>query len=165
MVGFVKVRRGRKFSQPKGRSIILDLEELNLLIFLVGILDQERRTSGKYKPHLHLRNHENFSYGNNKNVLQPPPGFNQQAVEKKHSVKHLLSTFIVETRGRFKKDEARLDNIETHCDNMNATMKSLEVQIGQLANAVKGQSSGNFPSDMEPNPNDHCKAITLRSGR
>jgi hypothetical protein len=115
--------------------------------------------------HPGLRNHENFSYANNRNVLQPPPGFNQQAVEKKPSVEDLLSTFIVETRGRFNKDEARLDNIETHCNNMNATMKSLEVQIGQLANAVKGQSSGNFPSDTEPNPKDHCKAITLRSGK
>ncbi|GMN66531.1 hypothetical protein TIFTF001_035595 [Ficus carica] len=69
-----------------------------------------------------------------RNSLQPPPGFNQQAVEKKPSVEDLLSTFIVKTRGRFNKDEARLDNIETHCNNMNATMKSLEVQIGQLAN-------------------------------
>ncbi|XP_024029937.1 uncharacterized protein LOC112094091 [Morus notabilis] len=100
-----------------------------------------------------------------RNVLQPPPGFNQQVVEKKPSVEDLLSTFIVETRGRFNKDEARLDNIETHCNNMNATMKSLEVKIGQLANAVKGQSSGKFPSDTEPNSKDHCKAITLRSGK
>ncbi|XP_024019991.1 uncharacterized protein LOC112091203 [Morus notabilis] len=113
--------------------------------------------------HPGLRNHENFSYANNRNVLQPLLGFNQQVVEKKPFVEDLLSTFIVETRGRFNKDEARLDNIETHCNNMNATMKSLEVQIGQLANAVKGQSSGKFPSDTEPNPKDHCKAITLRS--
>ncbi|GMN73183.1 hypothetical protein TIFTF001_056063, partial [Ficus carica] len=49
--------------------------------------------------HPDLRNHENFSYANNRNVLQPPPGFNQQAVEKKPSVEDLLSTFIVETRG------------------------------------------------------------------
>ncbi|GMN42763.1 hypothetical protein TIFTF001_011976 [Ficus carica] len=88
--------------------------------------------------HRSLRSHENFSYANNRNVLQPPPDFNQQAVEKKPSVEDLLSTFIVETSGRFNKDEARLDNIETHCNNMNATMKSLEVQISQLANAVKG---------------------------
>ncbi|GMN64086.1 hypothetical protein TIFTF001_033160 [Ficus carica] len=115
--------------------------------------------------HPGLRNHENLSYANNRNVLQPPPSFNQQVVEKELSVEDLLSTFIVETRGRFNKDEARLDNIEAHCNNMNATMKSLKVQIGQLANAVKGQSSGNFPSDTEPNPKDHCKDITLRSGK
>ncbi|PON50721.1 hypothetical protein TorRG33x02_313500 [Trema orientale] len=112
-----------------------------------------------------LRNHENFSYGNTRNVLQPPPGFNPPVSEKKSSLEDLLSTFIVETRRKFNKDEARLDNIETHCNNMNATMKSLEVQIGQLANSIKGQQSGKFPSDTETNPKDHCKAITLRNGK
>ena len=48
--------------------------------------------------HLGLRNHENFSYGNTKNVLQPPPKFDNQAVEKKPSLKDLLGTFISETR-------------------------------------------------------------------
>ena len=80
-------------------------------------------------------------------MLQPPPGFNQPPAEKKPTVEDLLSTFIVETRGRFHKDEARLDNIETHCNNMTATMKSLEIQIGQLANTIKGQPSSKFPSD------------------
>ncbi|PON31148.1 hypothetical protein PanWU01x14_372170 [Parasponia andersonii] len=113
--------------------------------------------------HLGFRNHENFSYANNKNVLQPPPGLNQPVEEKKPSLEDILSTFIMETRGRFNKDEALLDNIETHCNNMNATMKSLEVQIGELANSIKGQISRKFPSDTETNPKDHCKAITLRS--
>ena len=59
--------------------------------------------------------------------------------EKKPSVEELLSTFIVETRGRFNKDEAKLDNIETHCTNMSATMNSLETQVGQLATELKNQ--------------------------
>ena len=71
----------------------------------------------------------------------------------------------METRGRFNKDEARLDNIETHCMNMSATMKSLETQMGKLATELKNQQKGKFPSDIEQNPRDHCKAITLRSGR
>ena len=73
--------------------------------------------------------------------------------------------FLAETRGRFNKDEARLDNIETHYTNMNATMKSLEMKLGQLANEIKNQSKGNFLSDTEQNPRDQCKAITLRSGK
>ena len=83
---------------------------------------------GNYLPiyyHLSLRKHENFSYGNTKNVLQPPPGFNNQAVEKKPSLEYLLGTFISETRSRFSKTESRLDNLETHMSNMGATMKSL----------------------------------------
>ena len=69
----------------------------------------------------------------------------------------------MQTRGRFSKDEARLDNIETHYNNMSATMKSLEVQVGQLANKLKNQQKGKFPSNIEQNPRDHCKAITIKS--
>ncbi|PON63774.1 hypothetical protein PanWU01x14_129300 [Parasponia andersonii] len=83
-----------------------------------------------YHPGLH--NHENFSYGNTKNILQPLPGFNLSVAEKKSSLEDLLSTFTLETRGRFDKDKACLDNIETHCSNMNATMKSLECKLVNL---------------------------------
>ena len=69
----------------------------------------------------------------------------------------------METRGRFNKDEARLDSIETHFIHISATMKSLETQVGQLAIELKNQQKGMFPSDIEQNPRDHCKAITLRS--
>ena len=58
-----------------------------------------------------------------------------------------------------------MDSIETHCTNMSVIMKSLETQMGQLAIELKNQQKGKFPSDTEQNPRDHCKAITLRSGR
>ncbi|XP_024030361.1 uncharacterized protein LOC112094221 [Morus notabilis] len=104
--------------------------------------------------HPGLQNHENFSYGNNKNVLQPPPGYSQPLSQSKPSIDDLLSTFIVETRGRFNKDEARLDNIETHCTNMSATVKTMETQIRQLADSMKSLSSGKFPSDTVKNPKE-----------
>ena len=44
-------------------------------------------------------------------------------------------------------------------------MKSLETQVGQLATELKNQQKGKFPSDIEQNPRDHCKAITPRSGK
>ena len=71
----------------------------------------------------------------------------------------------METRGRFTKDEARLDSIETRYSNLNATMKNLETQMGQLASELKNKKKGKFPSDMKQNPRDNCKAITLRSGK
>ncbi|XP_073051292.1 uncharacterized protein [Primulina eburnea] len=76
--------------------------------------------------HPSLRNHENFSYANNKNVLNPPPGFNTQKGEGKPSFEDL---------------------------------------IGQLANALKDQNRGQFPSNTEVNPREQCKAVTLRSGK
>ena len=88
---------------------------------------QGKQSSNNY--YLGVRNHENLLYGNNRNVLQPPPGFSNQQVEKKPSVEDLLGTFIAETRNRLKQHDARFDNLKTHMGNMGATIKSLEVQI------------------------------------
>ena len=92
-----------------------------------------------------LRNHENFSYGNTKNVLQPPPGFDSQPSEKKMSLEDAMVSFVEETKARLKKSDSQLDNIETHCSNMAATMKNLEVQIRQLATTINAQQRGTFP--------------------
>ena len=86
--------------------------------------------------HPGLRNHENFSYGNTKNVLQLPPEFDSQPSEKKMSLEDAMISFVEETKARFKKSDSWLDNIETHCSNMGVTMKNLEVQIGQLATTI-----------------------------
>ncbi|XP_050254823.1 uncharacterized protein LOC126700654 [Quercus robur] len=115
--------------------------------------------------HPGLRNHENFSYENTKNVLQPPPGFDSQPSEKKMSLEDAMVSFVEETKARFTKSDSLLDNIETHCSNIGATMKNLEVQIGQLATTINAQQRGTFPSNTEVNPKEQCKAITLRSGR
>ncbi|XP_035539656.1 uncharacterized protein LOC118344026 [Juglans regia] len=115
--------------------------------------------------HLGLRNHENLSYKNTKNVLQPHPGFDSQPSEKKISLEDAMVSFVEETNTRFKKTDSRLDNIETHCSNMGAAIKNIEVQIGQLATTINAQQRGTFPSNTEVNPREQCKAITLRSGR
>ncbi|XP_068636070.1 uncharacterized protein [Aristolochia californica] len=112
-----------------------------------------------------LRNHENLSYRNTKNVLQPPPGFDSQSSEKKMSLEDVMVSFVQETNARFKKTDSRLDTIETHCSNMGATMKNFELQIGQLATTVNAQQREAFPSNTKVNPKEQCKAITLRSGR
>ncbi|XP_073133367.1 uncharacterized protein [Henckelia pumila] len=41
----------------------------------------------------------------------------------------------------------------------------METQIGQLANALKDNKRGQFPSNTEVNPIEHCKVIELRSGK
>ena len=113
--------------------------------------------------HLGLHNHDNLSYGNSSNVLDLPPSFESQASEKKPSIEDLLSTFIVEMRARFTKDEVWLNNLETHMSNMGTIMKSLEVQIGQLATSVNSQQMRQFPSDTEFNPREQCNAVILKS--
>ncbi|XP_062080868.1 uncharacterized protein LOC133785663 [Humulus lupulus] len=116
--------------------------------------------------HPGLRNHEKFSYNNNKNVLQPPSGFNAQPqAEKMQSFGDILGTFMMETNKRFNKNEVRLDNIKTHMSNMGATMNSMAVQVGQLATTTGSQQKGDFPSYTEVNPKEQCKAIYLRIGK
>ena len=51
----------------------------------------------------------------------------------------------METKGRFNKDESRLDNIETHFSNMSAPIKALEVQMGQLATELNSQKKREVP--------------------
>ncbi|XP_068649564.1 uncharacterized protein [Aristolochia californica] len=106
---------------------------------------------------------EQVQYINNQNYNYR--GFDSQPSEKKMSLEDAMVSFVQETNARFKRVDSRLDNIETHCSNMGATMKNLEVQIGQLATTINAQQRGAFPSNTEVNPKEQCKAITLRSGR
>ena len=48
--------------------------------------------------------------------------------------------------------------------NTNASLKNLETQIGQLAQAVQKEPKDSFPSDTRKNQKD-CMAVILRSGR
>ncbi|XP_062100221.1 uncharacterized protein LOC133806104 [Humulus lupulus] len=115
--------------------------------------------------HLGLRNHEKISYANNRNVLQPPQEPPTQMGEKPSpSLEELLKTYIVDSKARLDQYDTRLNNIETHCTNMGATMKTSETQVGQLANTMKTKMSRSFPSDTKKNPKE-CNAITLRSGK
>ncbi|XP_073120756.1 uncharacterized protein [Henckelia pumila] len=115
--------------------------------------------------HHSLRNHDNFSYANNNNVLNPPPRFNNKRGEGKPSLKDLVSNFISESTKIFERNENRLDNMETHLTNVGASMKNLETQIDQFANALTKQQIGAFISNTEVNPIEHCKVITLKSGK
>ena len=39
------------------------------------------------------------------------------------------------------------------------------MQMGQLAEAINSRTQGNLSSKTEVNPKEHCKVITLRSGK
>ena len=46
-----------------------------------------------------------------------------------------------------------------------SSIHNLEVQIGQIANALTSRNQGNLPSNAETNPREQVKAISLRSGK
>ncbi|XP_073137013.1 uncharacterized protein [Henckelia pumila] len=61
--------------------------------------------------------------------------------------------------------EFRIDSLDTHMINMSFMMKSMATQIRKLANALQDRNRGQFPSNTEVNPIEHCKSIVLRSGK
>ncbi|XP_075524475.1 uncharacterized protein LOC142556862 [Primulina tabacum] len=79
--------------------------------------------------HPGLRNHENFSYANNKNVLNPPLEFNTQKGEGKPSFEDLVGTFVAESGKKMARTESRLDSMETHMGNMEPVEENVEILV------------------------------------
>ncbi|GMN45137.1 hypothetical protein TIFTF001_014330 [Ficus carica] len=65
------------------------------------------------------------------------------------------------------KNDAIIQNQSAIIQSQAASLRTLENQVGQLANALSNRPQGSLPSDTE-NPRkdnkEHCKAITLRNG-
>ena len=123
---------------------------------------QNNPFSNTYNPG--WRNHPNFSWNNNVRPNMPfkqnvPPGFQQnprpQEMEKKPNTEDLLLQYMQKT--------------DALIQSQSASMRALQMQVGQLASAINNRPSGSLPSNTEPNPKndkrEHCKAITLRSGK
>jgi len=53
----------------------------------------------------------------------------------------------------------------TNQKNQEASLRNLETQVGQLANQIAEQQSGQFSVNTQPNPKEQCKAITIRCGK
>ncbi|KAF3660761.1 hypothetical protein FXO37_13240 [Capsicum annuum] len=49
-------------------------------------------------------------------------------------------------------------------ESQHSAIKNLEFQVSQLATLISGQIQGALPSNIEKNPKEHLKAISLRSG-
>ncbi|PIM97903.1 DNA-directed DNA polymerase [Handroanthus impetiginosus] len=112
---------------------------------------QNNPYSNTYNPG--WRQHPNFSWNNNQGQ-GPAPRFQQggqQQVqqpmqEKKPSLEETLIQFMASTVANF---------------------KTMETQIGQLANTINSRPQGSLPSNTESNPRQdgkaQCQAVTLRN--
>jgi len=49
--------------------------------------------------------------------------------------------------------------------NTDASIKNLEVQVGQLAKQLADQQGGSFSANTQANPKEQCQAIFTRSGK
>ncbi|PIN24199.1 DNA-directed DNA polymerase [Handroanthus impetiginosus] len=114
---------------------------------------QNNPYSNTYNPG--WRQHPNFSWNNNQGQGSAPrfqqdgqQQVQQPIQEKKPSLEETLIQFMASTAANF---------------------KTMETQIGQLANAINSRLQGSLPSNTEPNPRQdgkaQCQAVTLHNGR
>ncbi|XP_074336444.1 uncharacterized protein LOC141673589 [Apium graveolens] len=138
-----------------------DAAQSSSVIFVGNSSNQQNNLySNTYNPG--WRNHPNFSWNNNARPNMPykpnaPPGFqhNQRSHEMEKTTEDLFLQYM-------QKSDALIQS-------QSASMRALEMQVGQLASAINNRPQGSLPSDTEPNPKndkrEHCKAITLRCGK
>ncbi|KAJ4715540.1 Retrotransposon gag protein [Melia azedarach] len=89
-------------------------------------------------------------------MARPPPGFQPQ--EKKVNLEEALTQLTVNTSKFMTKTEMTLQN-------QTASIRNLEVQVGQLASMMTERQQGSLLSNTETNPKEQVKAIPLRSGK
>ncbi|KAL4280718.1 hypothetical protein GQ457_03G021260 [Hibiscus cannabinus] len=82
----------------------------------------------------------------------------------------MAQTFdYMERTDRFiQKTDAFMDRTKMKLQNHDATLKSLETQVGQISQILNIRPIGGFPSDTEVAKgatHEQCKAITIRSGK
>ncbi|XP_042056103.1 uncharacterized protein LOC121800644 [Salvia splendens] len=91
-----------------------------------------------------------------------PPGY-----EKKPTVEDQLGQILSFMTKSQKENENFKERTVEKFGQMDATMRNLETQIGQLATASHTRIPNTIPSNTVPNPrgNEQCKTVVLRSGR
>ncbi|KAK8649409.1 hypothetical protein V6N13_130138 [Hibiscus sabdariffa] len=140
------------------------------------------------------RNHPNFSWKNQNNTLNPQPpnqsGFQNQPRQNQQqllprqdyqqptdykNLENTLTQFMAQTSAymartdRFiQKTDAFMDRTDMKLQNHDATLKSLETQVGHISQILSSRPIGGFPSDTEVAKgatHEQCKAITTRNGK
>ncbi|KAM2145525.1 hypothetical protein ACFX1R_049065 [Malus domestica] len=111
------------------------------------------------------RNHPNLSWVNNQNVHKPPSGFQPQ--EKKNNLEYVIAQLAGNVNTLYANTNQFMSKTKTTLQNQVASIKNLEIQMGQLAHSLAVREKGYFPSQTEVNQRNHeqAKAITLRRGK
>ncbi|XP_039117905.1 uncharacterized protein LOC120253697 [Dioscorea cayenensis subsp. rotundata] len=123
------------------------------------------------------KNHPNFSWNQGQLQQRPPPPQGpqfqpQQPQDRKYTTEDVLAKFMINTEARFQNINNQLtqhgghfSEISTVLRNLQASVQSLENQVGQLARAQSERPLGSLPSNTESNLREHLKAVILRSGK
>ncbi|GKG36751.1 hypothetical protein Tco_0446924 [Tanacetum coccineum] len=75
-----------------------------------------------------------------------------------------LNKFMAESAKRHDENSNLIKEIQASTDaairNQGASIKALEIQIGQISKVLQERGSGSLPSSTETNPRDHVKSIS-----
>ncbi|GJT42428.1 pyruvate dehydrogenase (acetyl-transferring) kinase, mitochondrial [Tanacetum coccineum] len=98
------------------------------------------------------------------------PGFyqrnnaNPSYQERRQSMEETLSKFMSESAKRHEENSNMIKEIGGSTDaavrNQGASIKTLEIQIGQISKVLQERGFGSLPSSTEANPRDHVKSIS-----
>ncbi|GJR49214.1 hypothetical protein Tco_1399735 [Tanacetum coccineum] len=84
--------------------------------------------------------------------------------ERRQSMEDTLSKFMSESAKRHKEKSNLIKEIQASKDaairNQGASIKTLEIQIGQMSKVLRERGFGSLPSSTETNPRDQVKSIS-----
>ncbi|GJR88759.1 mitochondrial proton/calcium exchanger protein-like protein isoform X1 [Tanacetum coccineum] len=84
--------------------------------------------------------------------------------ERKQSMEETLSKFMRELAKRHEENSNLIKEIQASTDvairNQEASIKTLEIQIGKMIKVLQEKGFGSLPSSTETNPRDHVKSIS-----
>ncbi|XP_063949964.1 uncharacterized protein LOC135152790 [Daucus carota subsp. sativus] len=134
--------------------------------------------------HPNNRNHPNFSWSNNQNFMQQPQqqfqqqgagpfnpfGFQQQFAPRQQLQHPGFQQHNHGVVGQSSNERSELEELRLMVKSQSVSIKTLENQIGQIANALINRPPGTLPTDTEANPGkkevkEQVQAVTLRSGK
>ncbi|GJV15790.1 hypothetical protein Tco_1361113 [Tanacetum coccineum] len=98
------------------------------------------------------------------------PGFyqrdngNPSYQERRKTMEESLSKFMAESAKRHNENSNLIKEIRASTDaairNQGASIKALEIQIGQMSKVLQERGSGSLPGSTEKNSRDHVKSIS-----
>ncbi|GJZ53653.1 hypothetical protein Tco_0608538 [Tanacetum coccineum] len=84
--------------------------------------------------------------------------------ERRQSMEDTLSKFMGESTKRYEENSNLIKEIQASTDaairNQGASIKTLEIQIGQMSKVLQERGFGSLPSSTETNPIDQVKSIS-----
>ena len=114
------------------------------------------------------QNNQGYGWRNNQNNISSNQA-NETPSEKKLDFEQALAQMLTSHSAFMNETKVNMQQQATQLNNQAAQLRSLEAQMGQMANLLTERQPGSLPSNSEVNPrrdgNEHVKAITLRSGK